>query len=206
MIKRPVPSLMAALLCTLLLAGCANVIPGRGVPPKLFSLSPKSTYSAGLPTVNWQLVVEVPITAETLDTARIALSRDRYTLDFYGNARWAERAPMMIQTLLVESFENTEKIVAVARQATDLRADYVLKTDLREFQAELSGDGRPTVRVRINAKLVKMPERIIIASFKSERAVEAESSNLIDVVRAFDTALGKVLKQVVEWALMAPDG
>jgi len=204
MIKRPVPSLMAALLCTLLLAGCANVIPGRGVPPKLFSLSPKSTYSAGLPTVNWQLVVEVPITAETLDTARIALSRDRYTLDFYGNARWAERAPMMIQTLLVESFENTEKIVAVARQATDLRADYVLKTDLREFQAELSGDGRPTVRVRINAKLVKMPDRIIIASFKSERAVEAESSNLIDVVRAFDTALGKVLKQVVEWALMAP--
>ena len=197
---------MAALLCTLLLAGCANVIPGRGVPPKLFSLSPKSTYSAGLPTVNWQLVVEVPITAETLDTARIALSRDRYTLDFYGNARWAERAPMMIQTLLVESFENTEKIVAVARQATDLRADYVLKTDLREFQAELSGDGRPTVRVRINAKLVKMPERIIIASFKSERAVEAESSNLIDVVRAFDTSLGKVLKQVVEWALMAPGG
>ena len=206
MIKRPAPSLMAALLCTLLLAGCANVIPGRSVPPKLFSLSPKSTYSAGLPTVNWQLVVEVPITAETLDTARIALSRDRYTLDFYGNARWAERAPMMIQTLLVESFENTKKIVAVARQATDLRADYVLKTDLREFQAELSGDGRPTVRVRINAKLVKMPERIIIASFKSERAVEAESSNLIDVVRAFDTALGKVLKQVVEWALMAPDG
>ena len=206
MIKRPAPSLMAALLCTLLLAGCANVIPGRGIPPKLFSLSPKSTYSAGLPTVNWQLVVEVPITAETLDTARIALSRDRYTLDFYGNARWAERAPVMIQTLLVESFENTEKIVAVARQATDLRADYVLKTDLREFQAELSGDSQPTVRVRINAKLVKMPERIIIASFKSERAVEAESGNLIDVVRAFDTALGKVLKQVVEWALVAPGG
>ena len=204
MIKRPIPSLMTALLCALLLAGCANVIPGRGVPPKLFSLSPKSTYSAGLPTVSWQLVVEVPITAETLDTARIALSRDRYTLDFYGNARWAERAPVMIQTLLVESFENTEKIVAVARQATDLRADYVLKTDLREFQAELSGDGRPTVRVRINAKLVKMPERIIIASFKSERAVEAESGDLIAVVRAFDTALGKVLKQVVEWALKAP--
>jgi cholesterol transport system auxiliary component len=204
MITRSNSRLMAALLCTLLLAGCANVLPGRGVPPKLFSLSPKSTYSAGLPTVNWQLVVEVPITAETLDTARIALSRDRYTLDFYGNARWAERAPVMIQTLLVESFENTGKIVAVARQATDLRADYVLKTDLREFQAELSADGRPTVRVRINAKLVKMPERIIIAAFKSERAVVAESSDLIAVVGAFDTALGKVLKQVVEWALKAP--
>ena len=39
----------------------------------------------------------------------------------------------MVQTLLVESFENTGKIVAVARKATDIRADYVLKTDLREF-------------------------------------------------------------------------
>jgi len=206
MITRKRTSLMAAVLCTLVLLGCANVIPGRGVPPKLFSLSPKSTYSAGLPTVTWQLVVEVPITAETLDTSRIALSRDRYTLDYYGNARWSERTPVMIQTLLVESFENTNKIVAVARKATDLRADYVLKTDLREFQAELSDDGLPTVRVRINAKLVKMPERTIIASFKAERAVEAEGSDLIQVVRAFDTALGKVLKQVVEWTLHAPGG
>jgi len=113
---------------------------------------------------------------------------------------------VMIQTLLVESFENTGKIVAVARQATDLRADYVLKTDLREFQAELSDGGLPTARVRINAKLVKMPERTIIASFKAERAVEAEGPELLQVVHAFDTALGKVLKRVVEWALKAPGG
>ncbi len=206
MIKRPPASLIVAVLCTLVLLGCANVIPGRGTPPKLFSLSPKSTYSAGLPTVNWQLVVELPFTAETLDTPRIALSRDRYTLDYYGNARWSERTPVMIQTLLVESFENTGKIVAVARQATDLRADYVLKTDLREFQAELSDGGLPTARVRINAKLVKMPERTIIASFKAERAVEAEGPELLQVVHAFDTALGKVLKRVVEWALKAPGG
>jgi cholesterol transport system auxiliary component len=206
MIKRPPASLIVAVLCTLVLLGCANVIPGRGTPPKLFSLSPKSTYSAGLPTVNWQLVVELPFTAETLDTPRIALSRDRYTLDYYGNARWSERTPVMIQTLLVESFENTGKIVAVARQATDLRADYVLKTDLREFQAELSDGGLPTARVRINAKLVKMPERTIIASFKAERAVEAEGPELLQVVHAFDTALGKVLKRVIEWALKAPGG
>ena len=204
MIKRPPTSLMVAVLCTLVLLGCASVIPGHGIPPKLFSLSPKSTYSAGLPTVNWQLVVEWPFTDETLDTPRIALSRDRYTLEYFGNARWSEHTPMMIQTLLAESFENTDKIVAVARQATDLRADYVLKTDLREFQAVLSDGGLPTVQVRINAKLVKMPERTIIASFKAERAVEAEGTDLLQMLHAFDTARGKVLKQVVGWTLKAP--
>ncbi len=196
--------LVAALLCAALVAGCAGMIPGRGAPPKLYSLSPKSTFSPDLPTVSWQLVVEAPVSAETLNTARIALSRDPLTLDYYGNALWSERAPVLVQTLLVESFENTGKIVAVARKATDLRADYVLKTDLREFQAEYSGSGPPVAHVQINAKLVKMPERTIIAAFKSERRIEATGTELIDVVYAFDDALGKVLRSIVEWALRAP--
>ena len=75
-ISRARRRLVAALLCATLAAGCANMIPGRGAPPKLYSLSPKSTYSPDLPTVSWQLVVEVPVSAETLNTPRIALSRD----------------------------------------------------------------------------------------------------------------------------------
>ena len=196
--------LVAALLCAPLAAACTGIIPGRGAPPKLYSLSPKSTYSPDLPTVSWQLVVEAPVGAETLNTARIALSRDPLTLDYYGNALWSERAPVLVQTLLVESFENTGKIVAVARKTTDLRADYVLKTDLREFQAEYSGSGPPVAHVQINAKLVKMPERTIIAAFKSERRIAATGTEMIDVVYAFDEALGKVLRSIVEWALRAP--
>ena len=203
-ISRARRRLVAALLCATLTVGCVDIIPGRGAPPKLYSLSPKSTYSADLPTVSWQLVVEVPVSAETLNTPRIALSRDPLTLDYYGNVLWSERAPVLVQTLLVESFENTGKIVAVARKATDLRADYVLKTDLREFQAEYSASGPPVAHVQINAKLVKMPERTIIAAFKSERRIEATGSEMIDVVYAFDEALGKVLRDIVEWALSAP--
>ena len=196
--------LVAALLCATLTAGCADLIPGRGAPPKLYNLSPKSVYSPDLPTVSWQLVVETPVSAETINTSRIALRRDPLTLDFYGNALWAERAPVLVQTLLVESFENTGKIVAVARKTTDLRADYVLKTDLREFQAEYAGIGPPVAHVQLNAKLVKMPERTIIAAFKSERSIAAAGTEIIDVVYAFDEALGKVLRAIVEWALSAP--
>ena len=59
-------------------------------------------------------------------------------------------------TLLVESFENTGKIVAVGRQAIGLRSDFNLKSELREFQAEYFGGAKiPTVRVRINTKLIK---------------------------------------------------
>ena len=198
--------MLAAMIGVALLSGCIDVLAGSGPPAKLYNLSPKSSFSADLPTVDWQLVVELPISAETLNTPRIALSRVPLTLDYYGGARWSERTPVMVQTLLVESFENTDRIVAVARKSTDLRADYVLKTEMREFQAEYSGDGPPIVHVKINAKLVKMPQRTIIASFKSERKIQASGTQLIDIVRAFDQGLGKVLKEVVEWALKAPSG
>ena len=195
---------LTALIGLALLSGCIDVMPGSGPAAKLYSLSPKSSFSDSLPTVGWQLVVELPVSAESLNTPRIALSRTPLTLDYYGGVRWSERAPVMVQTLLVESFENTGRIVAVARKSTDLRADYVLKTDLREFLAEYSGDGPPIVHVKINAKLIKMPQRTIIASFKSERTIQANGTDLINIIQAFDQGLGKVLKAIVEWALVAP--
>ena len=197
--------MLAAMIGLAFLSGCIDLLPGSGPPPKLYNLSPKSTFSEGLPRVDWQLVVELPVSSEILNTPRIALSHAPLTLDYYGGARWSERAPVMIQTLLVESFENSGRIVAVARKATDLRADYVLKSELREFQAEYSADGIPFVHVKINSKLVKMPQRTIIASFKSERRIPANSTELIDIIQAFDESLGKVLKRIVEWALQAPN-
>ena len=44
-------------------------------------------------------------------------------------------------TDLIESFDNSGKIVGVTRESTQLRADYILQSDLREFQAELDSRG-----------------------------------------------------------------
>ena len=194
--------LMSALV--LAVAGCAGVLPGHGTPPKLFTLTPKSTYADDLPRASRQLVVEVPVTAESLNTLRIALRHDPLSLEYYRDVRWTERAPVMVQTLLIESFENSGKIVAVARKATDLRADYVLKTDLREFQAEYDGADPPFAHVRVNAKLVKLPQRTIIAWYTAERRVRAEGNDVRQIIYAFDGALGGTLKAIVEWALRVP--
>jgi len=183
------------------LAGCTSVFPGRGPPPALYDLSPKSTYDPDVPAVTAQLVVEVPVAADSLNTTRIAVRRRPLSIDYYQGVRWTERAPVLVQTLLVESFENSQRIVAVARQSIDLRADYVLKTELREFQAEYIGEAAPSVRVRLNAKLVRMPARIIVASRTFERRIAAPGRHIEKVVRAFDEALGKVLKATVEWTL-----
>ena len=190
----------------LMLSACTGVLPGGGPPPSFYTLSPKSSFSADIPKVNWQLVVENPATSGALSTQRIALTHDPVQIEYFGGARWTERAPQMVQTLLVESFENSGKIIAVGRQAIGLRSDFNLKSDLREFQAEYDQEGEaPMIRVRVNAKIIRQPKRQIVASRTFERKIRADSTVMRDVVRAFDKALGKVLKRVVEWTLITAD-
>ncbi len=190
--------LMAAL--SFALVGCS--LPGSGPAPDIYTLSPKSTFPDDLPTVGWQLVVEEPFAARGLDSTFIALRPSDVEIKYFKGTRWSDRAPRMVQDLLVESFENSGKIVAVGRKAIGLRSDYTLKSELREFQAEyFHGSGAPKVVVRLNLKLVKQAGRTIIASKTISQSVQAEGGTITDVVTAFDEALGKVLRRTVAWTL-----
>jgi cholesterol transport system auxiliary component len=196
------PVALSLVLSGLLTACAGNLLPGAGNdPPDLYVLTPKNTFPDDLPTVNWQLAIPLPVADAALNTARITLRQNPISLEYYARANWIDTAPQMIQTLLVESFENSGKIVGVGRQSVTLRADYSLLTDLREFQAEYLGAGPPRVRVRLNAKMVKMPQRTILATETFEFLEPAASSDLQAVVSAFDVALGKTLKRIVEWSL-----
>lgn len=188
-----------------LLASCAgNLLPGaRTDLAKLYILTPKNTFREDLPRVQWQLTVGLPNADAALNTARIALRQNPVSLEYYARANWVDTAPQMVQTLLVESFENSDRIVGVGRQSVTLRADYSLTTDLREFQAEYLGSGPPRVRVRLNAKMVQMPQRNILVAESFEHIEQATDSDLESVVIAFDTALGKTLRRIVEWTLTA---
>jgi cholesterol transport system auxiliary component len=197
--------LAAVIALALLLPGCGGNLLGlpEGPAPDIYTLTPKNTFDSDLPTVKWQLVVDQPTAAGGLDTDRIAVHPDPTEIKYYAGARWTDRAPDMVQTLMLESFENTGKIVAVGKQTIGLRSDFNLVSDLREFQAEYKpGSQIPSVRVQINVKIVKQPRQQIIASNNFERVVEAKSADIKDVVLAFDDALGKVLRRVVEWTLV----
>jgi cholesterol transport system auxiliary component len=170
----------------------------------LYNLTPKSIFSGDLPKVEAQIVVAEPLAAGGLDSNRIALRPTSTELKYYARARWTERAPKMVQTLLVESLENSRRIVSVGRQAIGLRSDYDLKTELREFQAEYFGGvgENPNIRVRLNVKIIAQPRQTIIASRSFESYLPAPGSDISSIVVGFDEALGKVLKNTVKWTLV----
>jgi cholesterol transport system auxiliary component len=186
-----------------LLSGC-QLIQAAEEPTDLYQVSPKSTFDADMPSVRWQLAVDVPATAANLNTGRIALAQSPTSFDYYTKTAWTDRAPLMVQTRIVDSFENSHKIVAVARESIGLRANYVLQTDLRNFEAMYFYGGTPIAHVRIVAKLVQMPDRQIIGVATFERCVRARQDKVTKVVEAFDQALGSVMKRLVAWTLRTP--
>ncbi len=200
----------AALAVLLVLSGCGALLPGSGPPPKLYRLTPKSTFDVNVPSVDWQLVISPPAAQGAIDTTRIALAPSATRIEYYADAGWTDRMPLMLQALVLESFENSGKIVAVGRRAIGLRSDYELRTDVREFQAEYySHPGQPQscaatptcIDVIINAKLIYTPQRTIVAT-RDFAGYAASQDDLVSIVEAFDEALGTVLKDLVGWTLI----
>ena len=192
----------AALAAILLLGGC-ELIKAAEEPTDLYTVTPKSTFDPDMPAVFWQLSVEIPVASANLNTGRIAIAQSPTSSDYYSKTAWTDRAPLMVQTRIVDSFENSRKIVAVARESIGLRANYVLQPDLRNFEAMYFYGGNPIAHVRIVARMVRMPDRQIIGAATFERCVRARADKVPKVVDAFDQALGSVLKRLVAWTLSA---
>lgn len=181
--------------------GCA-VIPQVNDPVPLYTLSAVTQFDQSLPRVDWQLIVGTPIASADLDTTRIALTRSPGVIEYFANGAWADNAPILLQGKLIESFEASKAILSVGRDAIGLRPDYVLQSDLRDFQAEYA-NGLPVAHLRLAAKLVRMPDRRIVANILTEQKVQAEGPALAQIVRAFDRAASEAFEEVVVRVLTA---
>lgn len=197
--RRWLSSIMA-----LAVTGCASLL-GVGPAPHLYRVTPKSTYPANLPHPPAQLLVDVPLAPAGLDTSRIALSRSAVSLDYFADSEWTDRVPLLVQTALLESFENSKAITAIDRESAGLRADFILKTEIRHFEALYeSPNGAPDVWVAIIARLVNLSGRDIVAQASFERHERATANEIPQIVLAFDEALGGVMEDIVLWTVRNP--
>ena len=126
------------------LSGCAGLtsLNSAATPTDLYLLTPKSTFDPSLPRLRQQIVVAEPTATAAVSTDRIAVQPSPFEVEYLPRARWVDRAPLIIQALLIESYENSGRVDAVGRSAIGLSADYIIVTDVREFQARVP-DGAP---------------------------------------------------------------
>lgn len=199
------PLLLTLAMATL--GGCAGLgtLQQAAKPNDLYLLSPKSTFNSSLPRIQKQIVVQEPTATAAVNTDQIAVQPTHLQVQYLPRARWVDRAPLIVQALMVESFENSGKVAAVGRSTVGLRADYIIVPDLREFQGIVVSESETgaTVRieVRMNIKIIDEYDDKIIASDSFQETVMAESDQTEDLVSAFDLALGRAMRDSVEWSI-----
>ena len=147
-----------AMTTALGLGGCIPGLPGAGPEPRTFRVTPKYAFADDLPAVTWALVVAEPSAERTLDTNRIAVVTGGINVDYVALAFWIDRAPSMLQTLMVQSFRNSGQIAQVGTTRDRLRPEFLLTSDLRAFQLN-RGAEPDLVRVRLDVQLLRMPQR-----------------------------------------------
>jgi len=187
------------------LSGCATILGGT-TPATLYGLNAPTDYPVTYATPSWQLMVEEPLAERALDTDRIAIYTGPHALQYFTAARWTDRAPRMVQDLIVESFEHAGLQLSAGRQTMAVRPNVALISDLRALEAVLepsdgdAGAGKPVARVRISAKLVSLDGRAILAGRTFEAKEVAASDAVEDVVLALNVAMQGMMRELVVWA------
>jgi len=199
---RRVASVLASALLLALPVGCGLL--SKAPERQLYRLAPACAVAAGLPQVKVQLVVATPNAAAGLDGERIALTRSPVSLEYFADAEWSDRVPFLVRTALVDCFQQSGAIAA-GPASLGLRADFVLETAIRDFQAAYdSPTGPPRVLVALDVDLVRMPERKLVAHTLLKAEARAAANAVPETVRAFDAALGGAVTDAVRWTLANP--
>ena len=79
------------------------------------------------------------------------------------------------------------------------------ETDLRDFTAVyVSPNARARVTVALTLKLIKIPDRKIVAQHTVTRQQPAAGTTIPDIVQAFNVALSGAVEEAVRWTAGIP--
>jgi phospholipid/cholesterol/gamma-HCH transport system substrate-binding protein len=164
--------------------------------PVSYNLTAPGTFPPPRKAAKSQLVVPEPTALVTLDTQRIVI--DPGTGEASENAQWSDTIPKLLQEKIIQSFENSNYVGAVARPMEGLAADYQLLIDLRSFQIT-GAPAMPTAHVEFAAKVLGVSGRII-GSRTFDAVVPAKDVSAAGAAAALDEAFGKAVTGLVTWS------
>lgn len=191
---------------SLLLSGCGGKLLDIGPPEPgpVYSVLPKFQPAQG-EKVSWALSILQPSAAPGLDSERIALTQADGTLDFFARVTYPDRLPPIVQQALLNGFEASGRIDAVAREQDALHADYNLVTEIKDFRAHYAVmDGVPNVTVALTARLTTSRGRVIVGTFSTSQSGAASANSTAAVAQAMQQALQAAVAEIVNWTFTAP--
>lgn len=181
-----------------LCAGCGSLLETDMPPSTNYVLAPAPAASTGVTRSDADLSIGRPDLAPGLDTERIAVLKGRQ-LDYYRGAQWGGRTVEVLQTLLVDSFEDQQLFRSVTAEQSRVASEYVLDITVRDFQAEYASDNdAPTAHVTILGRLIRVVDRQLVTTFAASAQSKASDNRMGAVAAAFETAAHKVVLELAQ--------
>lgn len=193
-----------ALAATAFLSGCSalSALSGAATPLDDYDLTAPATPVTARSTTSRQLVVEIPTAPGALTNDRILIRPHPLQAAYLPDGKWAEDVPVMLQTLMVRSFEDTGAFRYVGRTPLGTSGDYALLTELTDFQAEAAADGKSaTIRLRLTARLIREDDAAVLSSRTFTSSADVASTETLALVEGFNTANQTLLTDLTTWAL-----
>ncbi len=162
----------------------------------MIDLNPVRTFPpiAKIPT--GQLVFPEPDVVGSVFNDEVAIVTPAGDRSTAFQAKWPDTLSRVVQSRIVQSFENAGYLKVLGRQPDGLKVDYQLLVDLRSFQIVTSDT--PTAEISFSAKIVGENGEILGARL-FDVSVPATITDQASVSAALNQAFDKVVTDLVVW-------
>ncbi|NTF42201.1 ABC-type transport auxiliary lipoprotein family protein [Rhizobium rhizogenes] len=181
-------------LLAALLGGC-----GSSGNNDTYDLS-ASAKASGPSVKNRQILIPPPTALQALDSNQIVIRVSSSEIQYLGKSQWSDKLSKMVQSKLVEAFENTGKLGGVGVPGQGLAIDYQIVTDIRSFEINAAG-GQKSAVVEISEKILNDRSGTVKAQNIFRKVVPVSGGSNPDFVRALDSAFAGVTSELVDWTL-----
>jgi len=177
-------------------SGCVSLLPETAPPKPRYHIEAVEAASLEGMLLEWSLVIDDPRTTRVYDSVKIAVSPAPGKIEYFAGAEWADRAPRLFQTALVQTFEDSGRILSVGDRTALPIGDIVLQTDIRKL--ELNVQNGDTAIVSVYARLTDGKGKIYAAK-KFAASAHANADQADEIIAAFDQSFETVIKELVAW-------
>ena len=162
----------------------------------VYDLTAPTQFAAIDGAARGQLIVAEPTALIALETRKFLIRPNPSDEPTFAKAEWSDNVPKLLQTKIIQTFENAGLSQTVSRPAEGLVADKQLALDIRKFQISTSPE--PMAEIEFAAKIVSDKGASWRKSVPGECA--GQGVNAASAAAALDEAFGKSATELVIWA------
>jgi len=179
-----------------ILAGC-----GGGAKNDTFDLSVSpAPVTQARSLKGRQLLVAEPTALKALDSENIVVRLSNSEVQYLANSQWSDRLPRMVQSKLVEAFQDTGRLGGVGRPGQGLAIDYQVVTDIRAFEVDTKNN---VANIEISVQLLNDRNGTVRAQDVFRASARVSGSGNANFVKALDSAFAAASREIVAWTLKA---